>query len=386
MIPAFDKLPRNYAGACAFAIALCSPVIAMSDSSLSGEGLLSEIDQWKVLEQSSVDDQRPPPRQNISLRAAPFDSEQSINDFLSLGFLYSDTPSTVVNGERLFYQMQERSIFGFPLAGLWPAGVAPWVGLPPEVASTRGVDGIFQGIERTISTYARNEERNFVAVWQDGVSNLVGPLRFFGEDLSVSVRQSGLGNLAYLGAPFGNAQSVGVIQFGTNVADVFFADFGEDNSVFMEQIGVATASVIAEGERNFVEAYQSYDNGVGGNNMFRVEIDGLDNFLTIDQSGDNMMQISVIGNSNNRSSSRDSTLKTLGISQGVLLQTGKQGSLFIDVNGSENRFGSKQSGNRGTVTLTQTGDQNVSGVVQSGDGSAVSVFQSGSGNSVSVSQ
>ncbi|MCH8465235.1 MAG: hypothetical protein LAT78_01490 [Roseinatronobacter sp.] len=278
-----------------------------------------------------------------------------------------------------------RAIFGFSLEGLWPAGVSAWLGLQPglqietsgtfdprsknNVASLRVIDGA----------------RNAATIWQGGFGNILGPLRFWGYDNSVSVRQDGTGNLAHVGAVVGFQQSIALRQLGTNIADIVLGGFGEDNTVSVDQIGEGRVSLLVEGTGNSIDIRQDYFFGLGGDNMFEVNVQGLGNILRVEQDGNNLMRVTISGDRNNAAGTGPA-LSVLGIQAGDLLQAGDGNEVFVDITGSENQIGLRQSGNSGTLRTTQMGDGNQVGVVQSGDGNSAVITQTGHGNSVSMSQ
>lgn len=279
-----------------------------------------------------------------------------------------------------------RSIFAFPLAGLWPTGVSAWLGLPPgPLLQTFGtLDQRARG--NVASLRVLEGERIGATVWQGGFANLLGPVRLWGDDHSVSVRQDGTGNLGFIGALVGFAQSVGLRQLGTNIADIALAGFGEDNEVFIDQVGEGVVSLRVEGVRNSIHVRQDYLYGLGGDNMFRVEVDGAGNVLRVEQDGDNEITVTITGTDNNAVLRPGDALRDLGLLPGQLLQSGDGNRVVIEVLGSGNQFGSRQTGDGGSARITQSGDGNRAAVVQAGQGTSAVVSQTGSGNSVSVSQ
>ena len=279
-----------------------------------------------------------------------------------------------------------RAVSDISSLDLWPAGVAAWLGLPPGVFVQQSgtLDARAEG--NTASLRVLDGERNASSVWQGGFRNLLGPLRLWGDDHSVSVRQDGTGNLGFIGAIIGFDQSIALRQLGTNIADISLAGFGEANEIAIDQIGEGTVSLHVEGLRNSIHIRQDYFFGLGGDNMFRVEIDGTDNLLRVEQDGHNEVFVRIIGNDNNAALRPDNALRALDLRPGQLLQSGEGSRVSIEVQGSNNQFAGRQGGDSGSLTITQTGDANNAGVVQAGEGSTTVVTQSGNGNSVSISQ
>jgi hypothetical protein len=278
------------------------------------------------------------------------------------------------------------SIFGFPLAGLWPTGVSAWLGLPPGylLQGSGVLDG--RSAANTASLQVLDGARIALTVWQGGFGNLLGPLRLYGEDHSVAVWQDGTGNLAFLGAILGFGQSVALRQLGTNIADILLPGYGEDNEIFVDQVGQGVASVTVEGARNAVTLRQGHLYGLGGDNMFRIEMDGVGNILRVEQDGDNALTVSVTGDMTNSVIGVGDPLRAMGLRAGKVTQSGMGNQMTIAVQGYGNLFGLRQAGDGATAVVTQQGNFNTTGVSQDGQSVTVTVTQTGSGNSVSVSQ
>ena len=278
------------------------------------------------------------------------------------------------------------SIFGFPLNGLWPTGVATWLGLQPGLrAQSFGTLDNRSGTS-AVSFNILDGFRIEASFFQGGFGNLLGPLALRGDAVSVSMSQDGTGNLGFLGSIMGFAQSIGLRQLGTNVADIILLGYGEDNEVFVDQIGTGFAGVTVEGSSNQITVRQGYIFGAGGDNMVRIHVNGLENVLNVEQDGDNSLVVTIIGDANNALQNSPTALQNLGLSSGDVSQKGVGNKMTVKVQGYENVFGLSQAGGGSKSNVTMQGDFNTTAVLQVGQGGIVSVLQAGSSNSISVSQ
>lgn len=260
---------------------------------------------------------------------------------------------------------------------------------------------------------------------QRGPSNIIGTVQQIGDSHSASVRQNGFqnyittvdqsvsnnsaiisltgdGNGATRGsghptvgvllgaAGIAGAAASSVVQGGGSYNQVqYTVSGGNDNQFGFRQNGDSNEAINIRitGNGNHLGVNQ---NGTA-NGLDLGRIDGDDNVIGLKQNGtENLAKVNVDGSSN--VGFHDFTTGNgLGLTAGLLEQSGSFNEVSLRVSGSNNVFASLQSGLLGSgddnkITARQLGDWNEAAVKQLGDSNAATVTQGGSFNDANVSQ
>ncbi|NRB34392.1 MAG: hypothetical protein HRU31_06530, partial [Rhodobacteraceae bacterium] len=204
------------------------------------------------------------------------------------------------------------------------------------------------------------------------------------------------------------------------------------NTIDITQLGSNDASVDifgsgggSDGDDNEVTITQDLFNAGGGTNSAKVEVDGDDNIIGINQLGNNLADIKLLGSGSGESDNNllnidqqdgsggqnsitvtiygddnnlsgpftgDASIYAGSLLPGDLFQNGSSNSITLDVGSTSgesngNLFAFQQTGSSNTITGSMTGgDANQAVVVQVGNFNATTFAQVGSFNNLGVSQ
>lgn len=221
---------------------------------------------------------------------------------------------------------------------------------------------------------------NAFGIRQGGRMNSVGLITVSGDFNDLGLRQDGDENDLSMAQIEGDRNSIGVDQMGTNLAEVNLIGPSDDNAVWMRQHTANAAFVIIEGSGNSIEAQQDILRGLGGENEAGIQMFGNDNRVEVVQLGTNLLTVRINGDTNNAAGPLSGSAAALGLTAGLLEQTGFDNRLEAGIIGNGNAIASLQTGDLNTILLKISGDTNEAAFVQMGRRNAAGLFQNGNAN------
>lgn len=227
---------------------------------------------------------------------------------------------------------------------------------------------------------------NRFGIFQGGRLNSVGLLTISGSGNQLGIRQDGLENDITASVISGDGNRVGLDQIGTNRAFLDVVGLSNDNDILGIQQGTNDLRFFVEGNRNLLTIEQDFEAGLGGTNDASIVVIGSYNFFDVLQRGDNIAEITVIGDSSNNSGTGFSGSAALGLDAGFVRQTGSGNRFSALITGDANLIAAAQTGDDNSIIALISGSANQAAVLQTGAYNVASLVQTGHGNTAGIIQ